>query len=136
MADIVLNLVVIRAADLERSKRFYETLGLVLVKERHGNGPEHYSCQVGGMAFEIYPIPHRTEAALHRAEAGVLPRLGFRVPSVDRALGALTAVGARVVSEPARSPWGRRAVVSDPDGHRVEITEAGSNDSGLSPNTR
>jgi predicted enzyme related to lactoylglutathione lyase len=32
-------------------------------------------------------------------------------------------LGAAVVSPPADSPWGLRAVLADPDGHRVEITE-------------
>jgi catechol 2,3-dioxygenase-like lactoylglutathione lyase family enzyme len=116
MAETLLNLVVIRSPDLERSKRFYEALGLTLHKERHGNGPEHYSSQLGPTAFEIYPVPQRVDATL-------TPRLGFQVPSVDRTLALLQALGTPVVSEPMPSPWGRRAVVRDPDGRRVEITE-------------
>jgi predicted enzyme related to lactoylglutathione lyase len=32
-----------------------------------------------------------------------------------------TRAGATVVSEPRDSPWGRRAVVDDPEGQRVEL---------------
>ena len=38
--DTKLNLVVIRAAELERSQRFYEALGLRFSHEQHGRGPE------------------------------------------------------------------------------------------------
>jgi catechol 2,3-dioxygenase-like lactoylglutathione lyase family enzyme len=43
-----LDLVVLYAADLEASQRFYATLGLVLTREQHGRGPVHYSAQLDG----------------------------------------------------------------------------------------
>jgi catechol 2,3-dioxygenase-like lactoylglutathione lyase family enzyme len=114
--DVFLNLLVLRAADLDRSRRFYETLGLTLVKEKHGAGPEHYACEMGDTVFEIYP----TNSG---AESSASTRLGFRVPTVDRALESLREIGAEVIMEPKDSPWGRRAVVRDPDGYSIEITE-------------
>jgi catechol 2,3-dioxygenase-like lactoylglutathione lyase family enzyme len=116
MPDISLSLVMIRAGNLERSYRFYSALGLSLVREQHGTGPEHYACVIGTTTFEIYP--HRGE--LHHA---ALPRLGFRVPSLDTTLSALQETGAEIVTPPSNSSWGRRAVVSDPDGHRIELVE-------------
>jgi predicted enzyme related to lactoylglutathione lyase len=45
------------------------------------------------------------------------------VADVDDAVAGLGAAnGAKVVSAAKDSEWGRRAVVADPDGHRVEIT--------------
>jgi lactoylglutathione lyase len=65
--------------------------------------------------FEIYPL-----------EPGKTPttdtRLGFAVSSVDAAASILSALGARLVIAPTESAWGRRAVVADFDGHRVELT--------------
>src|SRR5260370_42127152 len=87
MPDLALNLVVIRSADLERAARFYGALGLSFVKEKHGDGPEHYAGEIGPTVFEIYPCT--SEA---RSSAGV--RFGFRVPSLEAALAALTAQGA------------------------------------------
>lgn len=43
-------------------------------------------------------------------------------------LTALERLSARVVSPPADGPWGRRAVIVDPDGHTVEIFEAWGRD--------
>lgn len=36
-----LSLLVLRAADVERTRGFYEALGLVFTREQHGSGPVH-----------------------------------------------------------------------------------------------
>ena len=47
MTNVVeLSLVVLRCADLERTRRFYEALGLTLMPEQHGSGPRHYSARL------------------------------------------------------------------------------------------
>ena len=112
--DPQLNLVVIRASDLDASQRFYESLGLRFVRERHGQGPEHLAAEMGGLVFEIYP---RREAST------TATRIGVRVPSVSRAIAAATSHGGSLVSPPKASPWGTRAVLTDPDGHKVELSE-------------
>jgi len=48
-------------------------------------------------------------------------RVGFAVPSLDEALDALRAENAVIVSAP--TPTTQRAVVTDPEGHRVELVE-------------
>jgi hypothetical protein len=35
----------------------------------------------------------------------------------------ITVDGTRLVHTPQDSPWGRRAVIADPDGHRIELAE-------------
>lgn len=111
----MLNLVVIRSADLERSKSFYEAIGLQFSKERHGSGPDHWAAQLGNLVFEIYPRSSRDTVGV---------RLGFEVGSMDAALSALQQLGAEIKAPPIDGPWGLRAVVIDPDGHHVEITQA------------
>jgi lactoylglutathione lyase len=114
-----LNLVVLRVADLERAERFYAALGLVFQRHAHGNGPEHLAAEWGGMVLELYPA---TPAQPVTASA----RIGFLVGELDGLCGKLALVpGAKVVSAPKDSEWGRRAVVADPDGHRVELLERG-----------
>jgi predicted enzyme related to lactoylglutathione lyase len=109
-----LNLVVVYASDLARAKSFYETLGLRFTQERHG-GPEHYSCHIESTVFEIYPRNGREVGA-------PAVRIGFRVASVDETLERLTRQGASLVTPAKDSPWGRRAVVKDPDGYIVELS--------------
>lgn len=116
MADVQINLVVIRAADMDRSAQFYRLLGLDFTKHRHGKGLEHYASETGLVVFEIHPRQNETENSL-----GL--RIGFQVDSVDEAVTALQDAGAVLISPAKDSPWGRRAVVDDPDGYRVELTQ-------------
>lgn len=46
---------VLAVDDIERMKAFLEQFGLVFVHEKHGDGPEHYSCERNGKVLEIYP---------------------------------------------------------------------------------
>lgn len=116
MTAPALNLVVLRSADLGRAARFYAALGIVLVPEKHGTGPDHLAGPVGAAVLELYPL----------GDAGptTATRIGFLVADVDAAVAAVTNAGGVVVSAAKASPWGRRAVVADPDGHRVELTRA------------
>jgi predicted enzyme related to lactoylglutathione lyase len=115
MAEATLNLVVIRSADLERAARFYNALGLCLSRERHGSGPEHLAGSAGAVVLEVYPHGGSGDTR------GV--RLGFRVACVSAVLADVQTAGGTLVSPPQNSPWGFRAVVVDPDGHRVELVE-------------
>jgi predicted enzyme related to lactoylglutathione lyase len=111
-----LNLVVLRSSDLERAVSFYRQMGLAFTRHAHGNGPEHYTSEVSGMVFEIYPA-----TAKYPSSAGT--RIGFRIESVDQVIRLLSEIGAEVLSPPADSEWGRRSVVKDFDGHVVELTQ-------------
>ncbi len=117
MPEVTLNLVMSRSAHLECSASFYRVLGLSFQKHRHGRGPEHLTCELGPVVFEIYPRKDDSDSTSST-------HIGFRVPSVDAAVEQLRQVGVTVVSPPNDSPWSRRAVVDDFDGHRVELTEA------------
>ncbi len=114
-SEPVMNLVVIRSVDLERSRRFYTALGLRLSREQHGFGPEHLVATVGAIVLEIYPQNGGAKTA------GV--RLGFVVESVATTIATLQAVGGTVIAPIRESEWGARAVVADLDGHRLELVE-------------
>jgi lactoylglutathione lyase len=111
-----LNLVVLRCTDLDWAQRFYECLGLQFTRHRHGSGPEHLSAELGGSVFELYPLSPNGASTLGT-------RIGFRVPSLESVITALSDYPAAIISPPQDSPWGRRAVVADPDGHRVELVQ-------------
>lgn len=103
-----LTLVVLRCADLERSRRFYEALGLILNPERHGAGPRRYSAQVGRAVLELYPDASGSTRGL---------RLGLELIDLDAAVSALAKIGA--VPRP-----GSPVTIDDPDGHRLELHSA------------
>ena len=112
---VSLNLVVVYTHDIEAAMRFYGCLGLKFQSEQHGTGPTHFAAMVGEAVLEIYPSRNDGE---HSAV-----RLGFHVPSVEQIVNELRTRGNKILSEPQESPWGRRAVVEDPDGNRVELTQ-------------
>ena len=103
-----LSLLVIRCKNIQKSKAFYESLGLSFAKEQHGNGPEHFASEINGIIFELYP--NAEKAAVDNS------RLGFRVNELDSIL-------TRVQVQSSYSYEGKAIyVVVDPDGRKVEIS--------------
>jgi predicted enzyme related to lactoylglutathione lyase len=118
MGSLRINLIVLRVADLARSETFYRVLGLNFARHAHGSGPEHLVCEINGVVFELYP-------ASSEQPVSSSARIGFEVNDVDALVAQLSSViGAKIIVAPKDSEWGRRAVVADPDGHRVELTNA------------
>lgn len=107
------NLIVLRSEDIDRAAQFYQSMGLLFTKHRHGNGPEHYSAEVGEVVFEIYPLGTHVPTTS--------ARIGFSVDDVDLVTEMLLNFGGNVISAQKNSEWGRRAVVKDLDGHSVEL---------------
>ena len=116
MSLVLLNLVVIRAVNIDRAVQFYEQLGLQFAKQQHGNGPEHYSTNLGTTVFEIYPYKNGAQTT-----EGV--RLGFIVESLLDLMDRLKALDIKIISPPRSNESGWFAVVEDFDGHRVELSE-------------
>jgi lactoylglutathione lyase len=115
-----LSLVVLRTAKMDATRQFYHTLGLQLNQEQHGAGPVHFSCASGNTILEIYPAADGTAP---ERKSGGATMLGFSINSLDVLLSVLKSQATPVIGEPKDSPWGRRAVVLDPDGRAVELSE-------------
>lgn len=111
-----LNLVVIYASSIEKSRDFYSELGLCFQLEQHGKGPEHYAASLGAVGvLELYPANEGDTSTV---------RLGFTIDSMPEKLDCLRVAGAKVVSGIKQTAWGTRAVVEDPDGNRVELVQS------------
>lgn len=110
----LLNLLVLRCRDLEKSRAFYECVGLNFVKHSHGDGPEHYSHENHEIVIELYS-----------ASSGPIDKtgLGFRCYDLEAMQKSLTEKGfiPDIIRE---TEWGESFVVRDPDGRRVEIKSA------------
>lgn len=112
-----LNLVVLRARDPKALAAFYSTLGMDFVQHQHGAGPVHFACERDGMVFEIYPTGPDGEPT-----RGL--RIGFEVEDTRESVSRLLGEGAELVSAPRESTWGLRAVLVDPEGHKLELVQA------------
>ena len=114
MRSAQLNLIMIRAQDLLRSRDFYAAIGLSLILEKHGSGPEHYASELGSLVLEIYP------GKVETVEQGLL---GFQVSDINDCLLALHELGVQPLVSPQNTARGLRAVVLDPDGRKVELLQ-------------
>jgi lactoylglutathione lyase len=110
-----LSLFVVRTPDLERSRHFYELLGLRFRAEAHGKGPKHYSANVGDVVMELYPGSGEIEA---RTTSDV--RIGLRVGSIEDAERRLSDAGLEFTI--VERDGDRVVVLKDPDGRKVELT--------------
>ncbi|WP_101757340.1 VOC family protein [Oceanicoccus sp. KOV_DT_Chl] len=104
-----ISLLVIRCKDIEVSKGFYQLLGLSFVKEKHGNGPAHYSCEHDGIVFELYPNNGESPQDNNR--------LGFKVSDLATTIKNVT------VTSSYEFEGNTIYVLTDPDGRKVEISE-------------
>ena len=50
-----MTVLVLRTSEIQKTKEFFESLGMVFVEEKHGNGPTHWAYEKDGKVLEIYP---------------------------------------------------------------------------------
>lgn len=110
------GLVVLRSPQLEVVADFYRLLGIDFIKEKHGKGPEHFAGRVGDAILEIYPLKQGSSI-----EPG--SRIGFTVANLEELVKKLCSAGVMIIEEAKQTKWGYRAVVRDPDGRAVELSE-------------
>jgi catechol 2,3-dioxygenase-like lactoylglutathione lyase family enzyme len=113
MTVSAITLIVLRCADVERAREFYEALGLTLVAEQHGARPRHYSTTIGRTVLELYPRGGSETRGM---------RLGLSVSNLAGTLSAVERIVGRAVRiEATPTP---SAIIEDPDGHTIELTQA------------
>lgn len=118
-----ISLVTLAAADIDRGRAFYESLGWPC--GFHNDDVAFF--QLNGMVFGLY----RRDA--FAAEVGAKPAAfassGFALAynvrdkaDVDAVLAAAERAGAAVIVPAHEAPWGgRTGYFTDPDGHRWEV---------------
>lgn len=110
-----LNLLVIRSVIPKQLADFYEQLGMVFEYHRHGNGPFHYSAQMGPTLLEIYPLAKGQE------QVDKYLRLGFEIDLFDTRIDKLQQQGITFHQLPMTTEWGVMAVIEDPEGRKLEL---------------
>lgn len=115
----VLQFIVLRTSRTESVLAFYRALGLAFAVEKHGRGPRHHACDLGGLVLEIYP---RGAGETDAVQDGMI--IGLRIPSIEDALAALAAAGFRPPLGASPPGAGRplAANVTDPDGRKVILS--------------
>jgi lactoylglutathione lyase len=108
-----LEFLTLRCADLARSRRFYELLGLEFDEEQHGAGPRHLSTDLGGTVLELYP-------AQSPSERTDLATIGLTVTDLVAIEARIQGAGVPV----KRSAVADALITTDPDGRRVRLADA------------
>lgn len=111
-----LHRVIVSVTDLERSRRFYaDLLGLA-------PRPAMGEAQLLTVGDGVELLLHQRESAPSDLSISV----AFGIEDLDGTCARWAAAGGTVVDEPADQPWGERmAVVRDPDGHLICLTQQG-----------
>lgn len=112
--SVSLNLVVLQSADFDRTTAFYNKLGITFDRHRHGNGPEHLAAELADCVLEFYPATTTPIQPI---------RIGLKVPNLEAVIASFQDTPDAILSPPKTTPWGRRAILKDPSGHKVELTE-------------
>jgi catechol 2,3-dioxygenase-like lactoylglutathione lyase family enzyme len=115
--EILSSRVLLRPADLDRSRRFYrDALGLAVYREF---GP----AEDPGVVFFLGQ--GLLEVSGHGPESSGGPvMLWLQVRDVRAAHARLVAAGVRVLREPVDEPWGLTEMwIEDPDGVRIVVVE-------------
>jgi lactoylglutathione lyase len=114
MAFPLLKLLVLRTHRLEELKKFYESLGVEFVKERHGQGASYYAGSIGAAVLQLHPLPKDAP------DPDKSIRLGFVVRNLGTIASELGSTGIRIGPSERHSP---AVVIKDPDGRVVELSQ-------------
>jgi uncharacterized protein len=118
-----LNLVTLGVTDLDRARRFYESLGW---RTGAGPGDDVVFFQAGGMVVALWDRARLAEDSAAEDAPGwggitLAVNFGSR-EEVDTVIEEARAAGARIGREPGETFWGGySAVFADPDGHPWEV---------------
>lgn len=113
-----LNQITIASTDVEKSVRFYTTLGLNLIVDAL---PRYvrFECPDGESTFSI----HYQEATNTNNTV-----MYFEVKNLEEKVKELKQKGITFISEPEEKPWlWEEAHVNDPDSNKIIIYHAGEN---------
>lgn len=110
-----LKLIVLRSVDIKKLADFYGLLGLTLDYHKHGNSPYHYSAMIEKTVLEIYPL------AKGQTESDKYLRLGLTLDNFEEVITALKEKEVIFSSEPSQTEFGFMAIISDPDGRKIEL---------------
>ncbi len=116
--EMKINLIVLKTNDPESLKKQYELLGLTFEYHNHGNGPFHFSAEVEGLVFEIYPLSNQIQTADNTL------RLGFEIKKLEAIITQLQNTSWIVSSHPKLTNRGRVAILQDLDGRKIELKES------------
>jgi lactoylglutathione lyase len=104
-------------ADLDRSLRFYEALGLELLRRRDGAAV----LKIGNQEINMFCVPDPGVGGADMSRGLDHFCLEMESGSIDELMSAVRAAGLEIVRGPIERRDGSALFLCDPDGVRVEL---------------
>jgi lactoylglutathione lyase len=106
--------VILLVSDMKRSTKFYrETLGMKL-KQQSKDWTEFSE---GGTVLALHPSGRK------KIKKNNSMLVGFSVSDFDDVVSALKKKKAKFYKKPKDEPFGKHAIIQDPDGHLISIVQ-------------
>jgi lactoylglutathione lyase len=115
--------VILLVSDMERSVKFYkELLGLpVKAKTQSTDWVEFFNRET---TLSLHAIKKATTNVDRRdTKLGTGTLVGFMVSDIDTTVQVLKENNVRFFKEPREEPFGKHAIIEDPDGHLISIAQ-------------
>ncbi|MBI1928555.1 hypothetical protein HYR99_30470 [Candidatus Poribacteria bacterium] len=117
-----LGAIILYSEPIDSIVSFYRAVGIDLEERRwEAESTPFYESTVGGVYFAIYPA-QSAGAATPRWTSGST-QLCLLVQSLEQAISCACAASGDILVSAENQPWGRRAVLMDPEGRPVEWIE-------------
>jgi len=107
--------VILLVSDMDSSIKFYRDILNVPVKTQSNEWTEFIT---SGTVIALHPSRRKTET---KQTSNIL--IGFMVSDLDETTGLLKQKGVKFFKKLKDEPFGKHAIIEDPDGHLISIAE-------------
>ena len=108
--------VILLVSNMEKSIKFYSDTLELPVKSRSKDWTEFFN---NDTVLALHPAPEKKK--LLKTGSGTL--VGFEVTDLDSTVKKLKEKRVKFFKRPKEEPFGKHAIVQDPDGHLISIAE-------------
>jgi lactoylglutathione lyase len=108
--------VILLVSKMEKSVEFYSDILELPVKTRSKDWTEFFN---NGTMLALHPAPKKKKTL--KTGSGTL--VGFEVTDLDSTVKKLKEKRVKFFKRPKEEPFGKHAIVQDPDGHLISIAE-------------
>ncbi|HJU95379.1 MAG TPA: VOC family protein [Nitrososphaera sp.] len=109
--------VILLVSNIEKSIKFYSDTLELPVKSRSKDWTEFFN---NDTVLALHPSPEKKKKML-KTGSGTL--VGFEVTDLDSTVKKLKEKRVKFFKRPKEEPFGKHAIVQDPDGHLISIAE-------------
>jgi lactoylglutathione lyase len=108
--------VILLVSNMEKSIKFYSDILELPVRTRSKDWTEFFNSDT---VLALHPAPKKKKTL--KTGSGTL--IGFEVTDIDSTVKKLKEKRVKFFKRPKEEPFGKHAIVQDPDGHLISIAE-------------